>query len=432
MYTQALKNMGIDELNTMQKQMLSKSKTKDNIVLLSPTGSGKTVAFLLSVLNRIDSDKEGIQTIIVVPSRELALQIYDVFKQLKTSYKTTVCYGGHEMRIEKNNLIETPTLLIGTPGRLVDHINRGHIDLSHTKQVVLDEYDKSLEFGFKKELKFIFDQMPRLQSRYLTSATVQDEYPGFVGRVEFTEINELKRQTSKLEFKRLHTTAEEKLETLVHLICSLKETTSLIFCNHREAVERISQTLNKRGVNHGIFHGGLEQTDRERALIKFRNGSSRILICTDLAARGLDIPEIGNVIHYQVPRKEEDFIHRNGRTARMHAEGKAFIVICETEFKPDYILSGEELKIPEDTELPENPNWETLFISSGKKDKVNKFDLVGFFYKTGGLGKDELGHIEVKDKMSFVAVKAAKAKQICTALDNKRIKKQKVRISIAR
>lgn len=432
MYTEALKMMGIEQLNPMQKQMLSKAKQKDNVVLLSPTGSGKTIAFLLAILNRLDQDTDGIQTLIVVPSRELALQIYDVFKMLKTSYKSTVCYGGHEMRIEKNNLNEAPSLLIGTPGRIVDHINRGHIDLSHTKQIVLDEYDKSLEFGFKKELKFIFDQMPRLQSRYLTSATVQDEYPRFVGRVEFTEINVLKRQESKLEFKRLHTTSEDKLETLNHLICALKETTSLIFCNHRDAVERISQTLNKRGVNHGVFHGGLEQMDRERALIKFRNGSSRILICTDLAARGLDIPEIGNVIHYQVPRKEEDFIHRNGRTARMHAEGKAFIIICETEFKPDYIMAGEELSIPEDSQPPKNPDWTTLFISAGKKDKVNKFDIVGFFYKTGGLEKSELGHIEVKDNMSFVAVKASKAKQVSNALNNKRIKKQKVRISIAR
>lgn len=432
MYTQALKNMGIESLNPMQKQMLSKSKQKDNIVLLSPTGSGKTIAFLLSVLNRLNPEIEGIQTAIVVPSRELALQIYDVFKKLKTSYKATVCYGGHEMRIEKNNLKEAPTVLIGTPGRIVDHINRGHIDLSYTKQVVLDEYDKSLEFGFKKELKFIFDQMPRLQSRYLTSATVQDEYPGFVGRVEFTEINVLKRQTSKLDFKRLHTTSEDKLETLTHLICSLKETTSLIFCNHRDAVERISQTLKKRGIKHGTFHGGLEQMDRERSLIKFRNGSYRILICTDLAARGLDIPEIGNVIHYQIPRKEDEFIHRNGRTARMHAEGKAFIIICETEFKPDYIMAGEEMSIPEDSKLPQNPDWQTLFVSAGKKDKVNKFDLVGFFYKTGGLNKDDLGHVEVKDKMSFVAVKTSKAKEVCSTLNNKRIKKQKVRISIAR
>lgn len=432
MYTEALKKMGIDQLNPMQNQMLSKSKVKDNIVLLSPTGSGKTIAFLLAVLGGLDKDKEGIQTIIVVPSRELAIQIYDVFKGLKTSYKATVCYGGHDMRIEKNNLQETPTLIIGTPGRIVDHINRGHIHLAYTQQIVLDEYDKSLEFGFKKELKFIFDQMPRLKSRYLTSATEQDEYPGFVGRVEFTEINVLKRQTSKLEFKRLHTTSEEKLETLNHLICSLKETTSLIFCNHREAVDRISQTLKKRGVNHGVFHGGLEQMDRERALIKFRNGTSRILICTDLAARGLDIPEIGNVIHYQVPRKEEDFIHRNGRTARMHADGKAFIIICETEFKPDYIMGGEEMSIPADNAVPKNPDWQTLFISAGKKDKINKFDLVGFFYKTGGLQKDELGHIEVKDKMSFVAVKASKAKALCTSLNNKRVKKQKVRISIAR
>lgn len=419
-------------LNPMQKQMLSKSKNKDNIVLLSPTGSGKTIAFLLAVLNRLDSDTEGIQTVIVVPSRELALQIYDVFRNLKTRYKATVCYGGHEMRIEKNNLSESPAVLIGTPGRLVDHINRGHIDLSYTQQIVLDEYDKSLEFGFKKELKFIFEQLPRLQSRYLTSATVQEEYPGFVGRVEYTEINVLKQSKSKLDFKRLHTTSEDKLETLNHLICSLKETTSLIFCNHRDAVERISQTLSKRGINHGTFHGGLEQMDRERSLIKFRNGSSRILICTDLAARGLDIPEIGNVIHYQIPRKEDEFIHRNGRTARMHAEGKAFIIICESEFKPDYIMSGEEMSIPEDINPPKNPDWETLFVSAGKKDKVNKFDLVGFFYKTGGLEKEELGHIEVKDKMSFVAVKSSKAKATCNGLNNKRIKKQKVRISIAR
>ncbi|MGB0871180.1 MAG: DEAD/DEAH box helicase [Flavobacteriales bacterium] len=431
MYTEALQKMGITALNSMQKNMISKSKTNDNLVLLSPTGSGKTLAFLLSVLQKVDQKAEGIQTLIVVPSRELAIQINDVFKSLKTGLKSTVCYGGHEMRVEKNQLQEAPVFLIGTPGRIVDHINRGHIDLSHTSHVILDEYDKSLEFGFKRELKSIFDNLHRLRTRYLTSATVLTEYPKFLGPIVFNEINLLSKKETKLEFKRLHTTSEEKLETLFHLLCSLKETTSLIFCNHREAVDRISETLKKRGISHGTFHGGLEQQDRERALIKFRNGSSRILICTDLAARGLDIPEIGNVIHYQIPRKEEDFIHRNGRTARMHAEGKAFITICETEFKPDYIMAGEAIDLPTEDTPPKNPIWETLFISAGKKDKISKFDLVGFFYKTGKLTKEELGQIEVKDKMAFVAVSKNKVKEVCSLTNNKRIKKQKVRISVA-
>jgi ATP-independent RNA helicase DbpA len=208
---------------------------------------------------------------------------------------------------------------------------------------------------------------------------------------------------------------------------------TLVFCNHREAVERISALLSEQDLAHDVYHGGLEQDARERALIKFRNGSIRLLITTDLASRGLDIPQIKSVIHYQLPTSESAFVHRNGRTARMHAEGTAFLIVSENEPLPAYVnehLEGEDISLP--PLLPEPPQWTTLYLAAGKKDKISKTDIVGLLLQKGNLQKDELGLIEVKDYASFVAVKHTKATKLIKLLSREKIKNKKVKIEIAR
>ncbi len=434
MIKEALKNLEIIQLNEMQNAAISTIQNGDDVVLLSPTGSGKTLGFLLPLLDKLDTNKKYIQALIMVPSRELALQIEQVFKSMRTGLKVNCCYGGHSVKVEQNNLSEAPAVLIGTPGRLADLIRRGTFKPVGIEFLVLDEFDKSLEFGFQKDMTFIVSQMLLLKQRILTSASHSIEIPKFVGLENPKELNFIEQsENTGLSLKLILTKDTEKLETLFSLICQLGSQTTLIFCNHRDAVERISQTLQQRGIYHGTFHGGLEQEERESSLVKFRNGSHQILICTDLASRGLDIPEIGQVIHYQLPTKEDSFLHRNGRTARMHATGSSYLIQGEDEEKPSYIPEDAEMiTLQEELQLPQLPKWITLYIGAGKKDKINKIDIVGHLLKTGGLQKQELGLIEVKDHFAYAAIDRNKVKSLLKNIQGVKIKRKKVKIQPAR
>jgi ATP-independent RNA helicase DbpA len=429
-----LANLKIEALNEMQLATLKASKENKDLVLLSPTGSGKTLGFLLPILNSLDKSKKGIQALVIVPSRELAIQIEQVFKQMGTGYKVSCFYGGHSTRTEKNNLEEPAALVVGTPGRLADHIRRETLDGSDIQTLVLDEFDKALEFGFEKDMTFIIENIGNVKKRILTSATNIDEIPSFTGVRNPIILNFVKDQvSSQLTLKYIKSTGTDKLDALFNLICKIGDKTTLIFCNHREAVERISEVLAEKGIGHDVFHGGLEQDERQRALIKFRNGSHRILITTDLASRGLDIPEIENVIHYQLPPHENAFIHRNGRTARMHAEGTSYLVLGETEPIPDYVQQSPDWEeLGSKIAVPKNSPWETLYISAGKKDKINKMDIVGFLHQKMNLQKDEVGLIEVQDHASYVAIKRDKIEMVVQNSRNEKIKKQSVKIQIAR
>lgn len=434
MIQQALENLNIKTLNEMQQTSLEAMKEVDELVLLSPTGSGKTLGFLLPVLEGLQPHKTGVQALVLAPSRELALQIEGVFRKMGTSYKVNCCYGGHAMKVEMNNLQQPPALLVGTPGRIADHLRRGSFDTTSIKTLVLDEFDKALELGFEKDMAFIIGQLPRLQRRILTSATSMEEVPAFTGVQQPAVLNYLKEAVpSKLDLKMVRASGQDKLEVLYKLICVLENKPALVFCNHREAVERIGDLLAEKGIAHGIFHGGMEQDDRERELIKFRNGSHRLLIATDLASRGLDIPEIEYVLHYQLPADEKAFIHRNGRTARMAATGTAYLVLAENEYVPAYMEEKPSLEeLPEEVKLPPKSEWVTLYIGAGKKDKVNKIDVVGLLLQKGGLQKDELGMIEVLDRTAFAAVKRGKIETVVWKLKNEKIKNKKVKFAISR
>ena len=435
MIPQILKKLNIDALNDMQQLALKTAEQGKDMVLLSPTGSGKTLAFLLPVLSNLNPTKEGVQCLVIVPSRELAIQIESVFRQMGTGFKVNCCYGGHKVQTERNNLDQAPAVLIGTPGRLTHHIRKRTLDLSTATMLVLDEFDKALEFGFQKDMEFIIAKMTSLQQRILTSATQGLAIPSFTGIVEPTYVNYLTTQAAppKLTIKAVRSNAQDKFDALLKLIGNKAQQSILVFCNHREAVDRISEILTNRDLSHDVFHGGLEQDDRSKALVKFRNGSHKLLITTDLASRGLDIPEIECVIHYQLPASENAFIHRNGRTARMHAEGVAYLILGENETPPAYIKGELEIEALEAlTESAPATDWVTLYISAGKKDKINKVDIVGLFLQKGGLAKEELGLIEVQDFSSFVAVKRTKVNELLTLISTEKLKKKTVKIEIAR
>ncbi|WP_353159776.1 DEAD/DEAH box helicase [Myroides odoratus] len=429
-----LKKLEIAALNEMQLQTLQTAQAKNSMVLLSPTGSGKTLAFLLPIVQRLNPAVKGVQAVILVPTRELALQIETVFKKMGTAFKINACYGGHSTRTELNNLSSPPAVLVGTPGRVAFHIEENSFDTANVHSYVIDEFDKALEMGFQDDMDYIIQSFDHLKFRMLTSATALKKIPAFTGIENPTILKFLKSEAiqPQLTFSKVVCPAEEKLEAVIQLIGKIGKDTILVFCNHRDAVARISETLTNKGVANGAFHGGLLQEDRERALMKFRNRSCHILISTDLAARGLDIPEIGHVIHYQIPEKEDAFIHRNGRTARMKAKGKVYIMVTDEE-QYSFIDADMPIEQLKGTYTIDNTtDFKTIYISAGKKDKVNKVDIVGYLIKTGGLQKEDIGLIDVRDTQAFVAVRTAKIKPLLRTLENTRLKNKKVKIAVAK
>ena len=431
-----LLNLGIEKLNEMQETAVSVILNDANVLLLSPTGSGKTLAFLLPIYEMLNEDiNTRVQCLILVPSRELGLQIEQVWKKMGTNYKVNVCYGGHSIETEIKNLSNPPAVLIGTPGRIMDHIDRGTFKTDYIVTLVLDEFDKSLQLGFHEQMSFIISRLTKVNKRILVSATSDIEIPRYTKVTNPTILDFIVHEeiNSNLDIQQVVSKDKDKINSLFNLICSLKSEAAIIFCNHRDAVERISDLLNEKGIYATYYHGGMDQDERERALIQFRNGSISYLVTTDLASRGLDIPEMKHVIHYHLPSKEDEFTHRNGRTARMLATGTAYIIAHESEKKMEYINYGMKvLNVEKSTTLPNPPQFQTIYISGGKKNKLNKIDIVGFFSQKGKLEKGDLGLIEVKDFISFAAVKSKKVKDLLHAIRDEKMKGKKFKIEVAR
>jgi len=425
----------------MQEQAQLAIHSQPEVVLLSPTGTGKTLAFLLPIIAELDSNCEEIQVLILVPSRELAIQIEQVIREMGTGYKVNAVYGGRAGSKDRADLKHLPAILVGTPGRVADRLRRDDYTTDFIKTLVLDEFDKSLEIGFEEEMREILEALPKIQKKVLTSATHGIEIPDFVRLRNPITIDFSDEGKSLLEIKSVISESKDKLESLVDLISHIndkenpnreeeqKQPLGIVFCNFKDSIDRVSEYLTENRISHGCFYGGMEQKDRERVLIKFRNGTHNLIVATDLAARGLDIPELKYIVHYHLPNRKEEFTHRNGRTARMKSDGTAFVLKWRHENLPDYVgnIAVEEL---ESAMVPKASVWNTLFISGGRKDKISKGDIAGLFFKQGQLKKDDLGSIELKSDCAFVAVKASKINQLLTMVDNTRLKKKKVRISL--
>ena len=433
--SQILAQLAITELNPMQLAAGKAIRENHDTLLLSPTGSGKTLAFLLPIVEMLNSKEGKVQCLILTPSRELAIQIEQVWKKMATGFKVSCCYGGHDMQTEIQNLAEPPALLIGTPGRIGDHIKRITFDTAALTMLVFDEFDKSLALGFEEEMAYIVQSIKTITKRVFASATDTIQIPAFAGVEQLTVIDFLKGKadTAALTIKQVISEEKDKVNKLFDLLCFLDQENAIIFCNHRDAVERTSQLLKEKGVDNVAFHGGMEQKEREQALIQFRNGSMRYMVATDLAARGLDIADMRHVIHFHRPSTEAEFTHRNGRTARMQETGNAYLLMHTDEPLPHYIHQKPAiLSIPVSHKPPKAAEWVTLYINGGKKDKLNKVDIVGFFSQKGQLQKDELGLIIVKDFNAFVAVKKHSIKKLLPLVQPAKIKGTRYKIVVAK
>jgi len=425
-----LTKLNIHELNPMQQEAIAVIESTTNTILLSPTGTGKTLAFSLPLLKSLDRECNEVQALILVPTRELAIQIEQVIRNMGAGFKVNAVYGGRPMSKDKIEIKHVPAILIGTPGRILDHFNSDRFSKESINTLVLDEFDKSLEQGFEDQMKSIINQLPTLSKRILTSATQGVNIPEFVKLEKPTTINYLSEKVpSKLAIKTVISPDKNKLKTLLSLLEHVGNEPGIIFCNFRDSISVVSEFLERNEISHTCFSGGMEQKDRERALIKFRNGSSQVLLATDLAARGIDIPEMKYIIHYELPIHKEEFIHRNGRTARVNAKGTAYVLKWKDQLLPEFILDVKGIDISE--KAPYKPvYWQTLFVSGGRKDKISKGDIAGLFFKQGDLDRHELGTIELKQDCAFVAVPSELTDDLIQKLNNTRLKKKKVRVTL--
>jgi superfamily II DNA/RNA helicase len=347
-----------------------------------------------------------------------------------SGYKSNAVYGGRAFSKDREELSHPPAILIGTPGRVADHLRRETFDVKDIRTLVLDEFDKSLEVGFEEEMKEIIRSLPNVEKRILTSATSGIKIPAFAGVKDPVQINFLGEELPDIAIKIVAARGRNEIKTLSELLDQKQGQRGIVFCNFRDSIQDVSDELNKAGINHGVFQGGMEQKDRERSLIKFRNGTYNLLLATDLAARGIDVPEIDFIVHYELPLKEQEFTHRNGRTARMQKSGTAYVIKGENRRLPEFINGTHHAEVKRDAneESLQQQLWKTLFISGGRKDKISKGDIAGLFLKQGGLEKEELGNIELKQDCAFVSVPQGKAGKLVETLNNTRLKKKKVRI----
>ena len=427
-----LKKLRISELNEMQQHAAEAILCSDgDVVLLSPTGTGKTLAYLLPLIQQLDATSDDVQALVVVPGRELALQSDTVLRDMGSGIRSASCYGGRATMDEHRKLKEVnPQIIFGTPGRLNDHLDKENINRYHIRWLVIDEFDKCLAMGFHQEMQKLIKSLPALQRRILLSATNAEQIPQFVNMakkgtlVDF--LPEEEQTSERVTLYEVKSPQKDKLETLLNLLLGFGDESSIVFLNYRDSVERVNNYLTEQGFVTSFFHGGLEQKQREAALYRFSNGSANVLVATDLASRGLDIPDIQNIIHYHMPESEEGYIHRVGRTARWDKQGRAFFITGPEEHIPEYVEGNiEEYSLPS---LPREgqgvslPRMATLYIGKGKKDKVSKGDIVGFLCKKGGLQADEIGRIDVNDRYTYVAVKREKLQQVIRQTQGEKIK----------
>ena len=423
-----LDKLGISELNKMQQETMNVILRKnDDVVILSPTGSGKTLAYLLPLVQKIDSQLSHVQMLVVVPGRELALQSQRVLKDMGTGLRSMALYGGRATMDEHRKMREVqPQVVFATPGRFNDHLLKENVSPLFIKYVVIDEFDKCLEMGFREEMSLLMGRLRHAEQTILLSATDAEEIPRFVRMGHTQRLDYLVKEeqvSERVLLYKVNSPTKDKLETLKQLLLDFGDESTVVFLNYRDSVERTAAFLRECGFSISMFHGGLEQKQREDALYRFSNGSANVLVCTDLASRGLDIPDIQNIVHYHLPLGEDGYIHRVGRTARWDKSGKTFFVLNQEEQIPDYIEGNVKDFIPSPLyDHPQLPKMATLYIGKGKKDKISKGDVVGFLCKIGGLKSDEIGRIDVNDRYSYVAVKQKRLASVLRNVQGEKIK----------
>lgn len=422
-----IQKLGIQP-NSMQEEAFRAVLHSDkDVVVLSPTGSGKTLAYLLPLAQQLNAASDEVQAVVLVPGRELARQSLDVLKSMGAGLRAMALYGGRPTMDEHRELRQVrPQVVFATPGRLNDHLDKRNFSAEIVRWLIIDEFDKCLEMGFQDEMARAIEKLPQVQRRILLSATETEAIPQFVSmgrtiRVDYRSEDEQTNERVGLFVAR--SPQKDKLDTLSQLLRSFEGASTIVFLNYRDSVERTANFLKEQGFALSWYHGGLEQREREEALYRFVNGSANVLVSTDLASRGLDIPDVDNIVHYHLPETEDNYIHRVGRTARWDKEGRTFFLLNAEETLPDYVKEEvADYVIPAELPAPVPARMCTIYIGKGKKDKISKGDVVGFLCKKGGLKAQEIGRIDVKERYTYAAIRRERLAAVLRGTQGEKIK----------
>ena len=398
-----------------------------DVIVLSPTGSGKTYAYLLPLVELLDPTKDEVQAVVLVPGRELAKQSANVVQDIKSGLRVMALYGGRPTMDEHREMRNVkPQIIFATPGRLNDHLDKENFESKTIQWLIIDEFDKCLEMGFQQEMQEVVDKLPMVRRRILLSATEADSIPKFINigsNICIDYRNNEDETSNRVQLHTVYSTKRDKLEILSDLLKYLGDKSSIVFLNYRESVIRTATYLQEEGFSVSIFHGGLEQKEREAMLYRFSNGSTNILVSTNLGARGLDIPDVDNIIHYHFPENEDEYIHRVGRTARWDKCGNIYFLLGPDEQLPNYINQKVDvMELPDVLPTIKPARMSTLYIGKGKKDKISKGDIVGFLCKKAGVERMDIGKIDVMPRFSYVAVSRTKISQILKMTKGEKIK----------
>ena len=433
--SETLHRLGFEALTPMQKALAEAAgRGQGGVVLLSPTGSGKTLAYLLPLLSLLNEHSDALQAVVTVPTRELAKQSEEVLRSLKLPIRAMALYGGRPTMDEHRSLKGLkPQVVFATPGRLEDHLSKGNLRAEGVAAWVIDEFDKCLELGFQEVMDQLAGRFGRVPRVWLLSATEGEGIPVFMARLTGKRCRTLnflegsaEAAAQRTAFYEVKSPEKDKLTTLGRLLTELGSCPAIVFVAHRESAERVANYLRENRFAAEVYHGGMEQQRRERALFLFRQGSATVLVSTDLAARGLDIPEVGAIVHYHLPLTAEDFTHRNGRTARWEATGRAFLITSPVETLPEFAAQVEPLPHPLPEHIAPTPApFATLYIGRGKAEKLSKADILGFLCKKGGLNASQIGRIDVAPHCAFAAVRSSLVKQLLTRIAGEKIKGMK-------
>jgi len=437
-----------------------------DIIVKSYTGSGKTAAFAIPICERLNWEENKPQALVITPTRELALQVKEDFFNIGRYKRLKIAsiFGKSPFNIQKNELKQKTHVVVGTPGRLIDHIEKETIDLSMIKYLIIDEADEMLRMGFVEQIEQIIEKLPKERMSVLLSATLPEDIERiclkYLQNPILVNIEEEDTALNRISQKVIIVDELEKFETLRLVMIKENPNSSIIFCNTQREVEELFKQLNDDKIFCGKIHGGMLQKERISVMNKFKRGYFRHLVATDVAARGIDVEKIELIINYDIPNTEENYVHRIGRTGRIGTSGKAITIAYYNElFMIDNIEEYIEMKIPrEEADKAENiKSFEEIFytknrvrpdlkedrgeklnkgitrihINAGKKTKMRAVDIVGTICSIEGIKAEDIGVIEIRDISTFVEILNNKGDKVLKVLQDKTIKGRKRKVSRA-
>ncbi|MEA3228693.1 MAG: ATP-dependent RNA helicase DbpA [Campylobacterota bacterium] len=437
-----LNKIAYHSMTPIQEKSLPFIIDNKDIIAQAKTGSGKTAAFGIGLLNKLDVKKFRVQTLVLCPTRELADQVARELRLLAKfahNIKILTLVGGASFGQQLGSLRHGAHIIVGTPGRVLKHLDKESLNFDNLTTLVFDEADRMLDMGFIEEIEKIVTYTPKERQTVLFSATYPEEIIQLSKKLQkdaFFIKTESIETLNKISEKFYEVENEQKLETIINIFSSYNPLNSIIFCNTKVQTDELAKQLQEKNIDALALHGDMEQYDRNDVLVQFTNKSARVLVATDVAARGLDIKELAMVINYDLPHSIETYIHRIGRTGRAGAEGKAFTLYNNFEnekivdYKDDKRIfeNKNTLKIKNSFEM--KPKNITLVIEGGKKDKLRAGDLLGALTGDAGLEGSSIGKIDIYDRQSYVAIERKFIDYAQKQLTDGKIKKKKFSVWI--